>query len=60
VVCHNAAAFAKAVDDLLDANTEARDMARRARRSIEGQFSWRTHSQTLSELLIRVAGHASD
>ena len=59
VVCQDAAAFAEAVDDLLGASAEARDMARRAKLSIEGQFAWRTHSQTLSELLIRVAGHAS-
>ena len=54
VVCQDAAAFAEAVDDLLGAIVEASDMARRAKRSIEGQFSWRTHSQTLSELLIRI------
>ena len=59
MVCQDAAAFAKAVDDLLGASAEARDMARRAKHSIEGQFSWRTHNQTLSELLICIAGHAS-
>ena len=59
VVCQNAEAFASAVDDLLASPEQSKEMAKRAKKSIEGQFSWDTHGTTVSRLLRQVTQNAS-
>ena len=51
VVCDSAQAFATAIDDLLNDPQKATHMAHRARTSIEAQFTWQAHSESLAQLL---------
>ena len=51
VVCDSAQSFATAIDDLLNDPQKATHMAQRARTSIESQFTWQAHSETLAQLL---------
>ena len=54
VVCDSAQSFATAIDDLLNAPQKATHMAQRARTSIEAQFTWQAHSESLAQLLSEV------
>ena len=54
-VCSDAQSFANAIDNLLSASPEAFEMAKRARKSIESQFTWKSHASKLSEILCHVA-----
>ena len=54
VVCDSAQSFATAIDDLLNAPQKATHMAQRARTSIEAQFTWQVHSESLAQLLSEV------
>jgi sugar transferase (PEP-CTERM/EpsH1 system associated) len=54
VVCDSAQSFATAIDDLLNAPQKATHMAQRARTSIEAQFTWQAHSESLAQLLDEV------
>ena len=51
VVSDSAQAFATAIDDLLSSPEQAIHMAKRARTSIESQFTWQAHSNALAKLL---------
>ena len=51
VVCDNAQSFATAIDDLLNDPHKTTPMAQRARTSIEAQFTWQAHSESLVQLL---------
>ena len=51
VVCDSAQAFATAINDLLNDPQKATHMAHRARTSIEAQFTWQAHSESLAQLL---------
>ena len=55
VVCDSAQSFATAIDDLLNDPQRATHMAQRARTSIEAQFTWQAHSESLARLLDDVA-----
>ena len=55
VVCDSAQSFATAIDDLLNDSQRATHMAQRARTSIEAQFTWQAHSESLARLLDDVA-----
>ena len=54
VVCDSAQSFATAIDDLLNDPQKATHMAQRARTSIEAQFTWQAHSESLVQLLDEV------
>ena len=54
LVCDSAQSFATAIDDLLNAPQKATHMAQRARTSIEAQFTWQAHSESLAQLLSEV------
>ena len=59
-VCHDAADFAAAIDQLLSSADLAKSMARAAREAIQTSFAWNTHGATLNNLLSGVVASPSD
>ena len=59
-VCHDAADFAAAIDQLLSSPDQAKSMARAAREAIQTSFAWNTHGATLNNLLSGVVASPSD
>jgi sugar transferase (PEP-CTERM/EpsH1 system associated) len=54
-VCQDAAAFARAIDDLLAHPDQATQLGKQAQAQVTANFSWQTHAAELEGLLVDVA-----